>query len=63
MFTIFGGIVATLITLTAYAYTTFQTKADTDKQVIAINDQFKYVLEIIDKRLERIEDKLDHIKK
>lgn len=60
--TILGGIIATLVTLTAYAYTTFQTKADTDKQIVVINEQFKYMLEAIDKRLERIENKLDDIK-
>lgn len=47
---VIGGILATAITLTAYAYTTFSTKAET-------NDLKMW----LDKRLDRIEQKQDQL--
>ena len=43
-----GGIIATVITLTAFAFTTFQMKEDAEINKIGI-----------EKRLDKIEDKID----
>lgn len=43
-----GGLMATLITLTAYAFTTFQTKEESKETNLSV-----------EKRLDRIENKLD----
>jgi len=45
-----GGIIATLVTLTAYSFTTFQTRAEHDVSIGGVNH-----------RLDRIEDKIDRI--
>ena len=46
-----GGIIATAVSITVFAYTNFQTKESAKDQV-----------EWLDKRLDRIETKIDNIK-
>lgn len=45
-----GGLIVTLVTLTAYAFTTFQTK-----------DDYKGSMENLEKRLDRMETKIDDL--
>ena len=51
MLMLLGGVVATLVTLTAYAFTTFQTKEDT-----------KGLYQMIETRFNRLEDKVDALR-
>lgn len=60
---ILGGILATVVTLTAYAYSNFQTKEDHDKSIATIEKNQGLILDQIDRRLERIENKLDKIER
>ncbi len=48
--TILATTIATLVTITAYAFTTFQTKEDS-----------KSANSSVERRLERIEDKIDYL--
>lgn len=63
---ILGGILATAVTLTAFAYSNFQTKEETRTQIEDLKDSVEknqdLILNTIDRRLERIENKLDKIK-
>jgi hypothetical protein len=56
---ILGGIIATAVTLTAFAYTNFQTKTETQETIRQIEKHQQLILNTIEKRLERIENKLD----
>jgi multidrug efflux pump subunit AcrB len=56
---ILGGVLATAVTLTAFAYTNFQTKEETKDALAQIEKHQELILRQIDKRLERIENKLD----
>ena len=51
----FIGITASIVT---YAYTNFSTKAEVTHQIQSVKDRQTLILESIDKRLNRIEDKL-----
>lgn len=59
---ILGGILATAVTLTAFAYSNFQTKEDHKAAIEAVEKNQDLILKTIDRRLERIENKLDRIK-
>lgn len=48
---LFGGVIATAVSITVFAYTNFQTKESAKDQV-----------EWLDKRLDRIEIKIDKLK-
>lgn len=48
--TILGGIIATTVTLTAYAFTNFQTK-----------DAAKEYIHFLEERLDRLENKIDNL--
>jgi len=54
---LFGGLMATLITLTAYAYTTFATKEDVK---YAIQDT-KEILLRVEKNVDKLDEKIDRI--
>jgi hypothetical protein len=56
---ILGGIIATAVTLTAFAYTNFQTKTETQETIRQLEKHQQLILNTIEKRLERIENKLD----
>lgn len=54
-----GGIMATLVSITVFAYTNFQTKASSLDERAWINQRF----DSLDKRFDRLEDKLDKLTK
>lgn len=56
---ILGGILATAVTLTAFAYTNFTTVEAHDKALAQVEKNQALILSQIDRRLERIENKLD----
>ncbi len=56
-----GGIIATAVTLTAFAYSTFQTKQDTQQTLNTLEQNHQGDLTTIEKRLDRIENKLDNL--
>ena len=56
-----GGIVATAITLTAFAYSNFATKEDVKNSISNVQIQNDNVRSWLEKRLDRIEQKQDQL--
>ena len=57
-----AGLIFTLVTLTGFAYTNFSTKEEVRERIAQIESHNERTLLLIEKRLERIEDKLDKMK-
>ena len=60
---IVGGILATGITITVFSFQTFQTKESAKESAIQLNEKQDYIYEYLEKRLDRIENKIDQITK
>jgi len=56
-----GGILATGITITVFSFQTFQTKENAKETAVQVNEKQDYIYQSLEKRLDRIENKIDQI--
>ena len=58
---IVGGVIATCVTLTVFAYTSFATKTEVQQSIAGVKDGNQDFRQWIEKRLDRIEEKQDQL--
>lgn len=60
---IIGSFLVLAVTLTAYAYTNFATKAEVKERADQMEDSHKELYNNLQKQLDRMERKIDHLEK